>query len=777
MLPSVTPSSYPTAECHDIASYQGPINNFTCEFHANTDCIQWRYLGLTIEQVEELLNNCPVSCGIECGTVDRLTLLTTFQMYNMSTFLGPESVKIMEEAADEYLTEFVRAAEPQSRFLLTGAELTSQRIVVRRQAPGRYLRINFRSLQESRSVLRVSWSFPYLAIGLDFVDVNQYLREGLESKGFVLALQKSGDAAFRTAFIDYNLHNGTSPSPSTENEGDGDGGPSPGVLAASIILILITGGIGTLFVIFYRRDPNSVRFWKHQEPPVMSSPVQSYQSPPSTSLSFESANNAVTSFVQRMASLSPRSGSTSTDETEDGEEGGNDSKRAPLSTRDSKKELVSMEVVALPEKQEDEEDEVEEEEEHPFTGIIPPMIVIDNIDADRSQQTEPSPGTPGLKAVVPSMRIDASDSFIAALNDRSKPFDPSAFSGVLANSSVVAVDDPGGLMQSLRRQHADWFSSFRVRSSTDEEDNSSSSNHVDTVDGEEVLLDLRHAVSEGATLEAIDASTGAPVTEEVPPSKRGFLAFALKRPPSRADSNSSSPCRSVGSSPCRSIINGSPTPGLADSATTRRDYHSDDELPPIDKKRMHFTYPFFPRNKSPSKQPPTPPPTETTIPSAERPPSERPPRWMLHMRNNSRCSSAGSEGNAGEDDRVLRVFQVPRKGKFGLVIETSSLGGPNVLHVKDYSPLLGLVRPGDQIVDIGGVPTKGMSQKEIIKLLSGKGSHWGPSAIHLTVSRKIEKEKEVFDFASALESSENLPVENPDASFSTLQTIDPPSGG
>ncbi len=65
--PSDVPSAMPTLSCHDVASYRSPINNLTCEDHANTDCMQWRFLGLNITSLQELAESCPITCDIDCG--------------------------------------------------------------------------------------------------------------------------------------------------------------------------------------------------------------------------------------------------------------------------------------------------------------------------------------------------------------------------------------------------------------------------------------------------------------------------------------------------------------------------------------------------------------------------------------------------------------------------------------------------------------------------------------------------------------------------------------
>lgn len=65
--PSELPSASPSLSCHDVASYRSPINNFTCEDHANTDCTKWRHLGLNDTHLQELVENCPIACKVPCG--------------------------------------------------------------------------------------------------------------------------------------------------------------------------------------------------------------------------------------------------------------------------------------------------------------------------------------------------------------------------------------------------------------------------------------------------------------------------------------------------------------------------------------------------------------------------------------------------------------------------------------------------------------------------------------------------------------------------------------
>ena len=93
--PSISPSSAsptlgPTKQCHDVESYRSPINDLQCSHHNGTDCFQWRFLGLDSDQLEELLRSCPVSCGIDCGSLLRFQVVLKFRMFERGEFFIPK---------------------------------------------------------------------------------------------------------------------------------------------------------------------------------------------------------------------------------------------------------------------------------------------------------------------------------------------------------------------------------------------------------------------------------------------------------------------------------------------------------------------------------------------------------------------------------------------------------------------------------------------------------------------------------------------------------------
>jgi hypothetical protein len=73
-----------------------------------------------------------------------------------------------------------------------------------------------------------------------------------------------------------------------------------------------------------------------------------------------------------------------------------------------------------------------------------------------------------------------------------------------------------------------------------------------------------------------------------------------------------------------------------------------------------------------------------------------------------------------DEDGQQLIFHAPRKGKLGLVIQCIDLKGPVVTTVKTYSPLFGLILPGDRILDIDGTTTTGMTLKDVTGIMGGR---------------------------------------------------------
>lgn len=62
---SSKPTGFPSIECKDNPLYRPFDGICGCNLFIGTDCTRWEYL-LNSTEVEELYENCPVSCGIPC---------------------------------------------------------------------------------------------------------------------------------------------------------------------------------------------------------------------------------------------------------------------------------------------------------------------------------------------------------------------------------------------------------------------------------------------------------------------------------------------------------------------------------------------------------------------------------------------------------------------------------------------------------------------------------------------------------------------------------------
>jgi C-terminal processing protease CtpA/Prc len=88
-------------------------------------------------------------------------------------------------------------------------------------------------------------------------------------------------------------------------------------------------------------------------------------------------------------------------------------------------------------------------------------------------------------------------------------------------------------------------------------------------------------------------------------------------------------------------------------------------------------------------------------------------------------------------------FEAPRMGQLGLVIESNSRTGPLVHSVKDYSPLFGMVRKGDRLVEIDGRDTSQCRLLDVTRLLKVKPAAYraGSSNIRIVVARPSRQDK------------------------------------
>lgn len=130
--------------------------------------------------------------------------------------------------------------------------------------------------------------------------------------------------------------------------------------------------------------------------------------------------------------------------------------------------------------------------------------------------------------------------------------------------------------------------------------------------------------------------------------------------------------------------------------------------------------------------------------------------------NNEETPSNTSEEDYTSSDSLqpwlLYTFEAPISGKLGMIILSAKnltrnakylpsqskliQTGPTVLKIKGYSPLLGMVEPGDIIVSVDDINTQKMSTTEITTLLESKRCQSDDSKIKISV---ISKEVKPFE--------------------------------
>jgi hypothetical protein len=106
--PSFVPTISPTQLCHDYENYQSPINNLTCAAHTNTNCLSWRYLGLNMTQLKDLVDSCPQTCNIECNSFSLFNAPVSFRISRVSGFMDTSDVDSLSDFALQYVEDFVR---------------------------------------------------------------------------------------------------------------------------------------------------------------------------------------------------------------------------------------------------------------------------------------------------------------------------------------------------------------------------------------------------------------------------------------------------------------------------------------------------------------------------------------------------------------------------------------------------------------------------------------------------------------------------------------------
>lgn len=308
-------------------------------------------------------------------------------------------------------------------FSLTGAELVAQHPIVSRQAVGSGLR---RSLQQPsatqsqrlqlRIVLRIEGFWidrPQLEVSAKVL--TELLLKGVDSDGFTAEVRTSHTFFAHTEASSAAQAEQRPPEPVPQETKQ----VSSSMVAVSVIAAVTVcasfGGAVLYHRSLIRRRPTV----STKDVPQASETPHSHAAPASV-YSFENLSPTGSSaglglFVPVFSSRSRDS--TSPDSSQ---------KHSHESNQDAN-EAESHES--------SQEAPVDTDEAHPLSGIIPPMIVIDNIDEAGHCPTENMRCVVSSqnKAIVPTKRLGASPAFIEALNSghKSQERDPSALADAM----------------------------------------------------------------------------------------------------------------------------------------------------------------------------------------------------------------------------------------------------------------------------------------------------------------------------------------------------------
>ena len=569
---------------------------------------------------------------------------------------------------------------------------------------------------QTSSALLVDVEFRGFSINLDKVTIDSLLRDGLFSPAFTLALQLSGESTYKNTEVDVIGGVQTTRSQSEESSRN----VSAGGISAAILGSVAIVAAGTFYFFQTRKTNNKNKAFVRENQSAFNnlpagSPNQSVLSPAS-SFSFDAASNLMSRMTRIVTSFSPRSSNFDEDATKSAEMTNSESSQSSKNAETSPIN-ISAEDNMIEEGNEEESDEDDDEQDngvHPYTGIIPPMIVIDRIDSDPDVYIEDAAPQPKkVRTIVPSMRLAASSDLIAALNDRSKPFDPDTFSSFIESNTTIGedVDEIVGSASGDKLQIKGGGSSFNLFSSGDDDENDENSQSSNAECSDEVFDRLRN----GAPTESDDTPQGTGMARLDLRSRHPFNIPLMARPPRvPSEGSAKNSPRSANTSPV-----------ISREKSTSDGYHSDDtaakeraskrDVPSF----LHSLWAKSPHNRNY----PSAPKSDTSGESSFK-------RWASHRRS----SSKGSYGTLGslEEEGALLTFHAP-KGQLGLVIECSTESSPIIAKVKDYSPLLDQVLPGDKIVMIDTTPTDKMGMSDVMSLLEGRSNR--ATSVRLKVFR------------------------------------------
>ncbi|CAJ1955701.1 unnamed protein product [Cylindrotheca closterium] len=722
--PSTIPSSSPTLTCHDKADYRSPINGLTCLDHTGTECYQWRNIGLNTSALGDLINNCPETCNIPCGSFLDFSIPVSYQLTGLPGLLDDLSKLSLEQVSSDYIIAYLSDASEEI-FELDTVELKSQSFATHERLLRRSLQaIHQQAKATSQRVIRkeivvVTVVFDGFSIGLDYETISEILVSGIQSTGFALALQES-DPFFKKAVISSAVD--TKDTTIHEPVDEEREGPS-----SATVLVSILGVIGLVTALMFAiANRERLKDWwiqKRLERSNSSDLDASYQgrprivsidmiargipesnfervlsrmktiiarlrpnvsdglqkmygasSPPQNSasqasrLSHQGSPNNVASLLSFDASASNSIRRLITSITPTGSKSSTEPDDSSGSLGKEQKPFDPLRI-ASPMSEVSEESN---EPEHPLSKVIPPMIVIDNIEDDT---TSGEVGKTREQNMVPGRCVQASNEIKFALTDRS-----TAPVMMFNFPELNAWQNYDELPRSL--------SPIGLMDSESEAGTSCASTPANSIT--QIAEISRFGVLGGHEFETDDPPVFSPLHLSSSASETTFdfavdaaddVSIELMARQSSSEENSGHEMR-VGS--------GHERVGLINSIWAM----------------------------SPSSA------MKGTLMSTKKAASVKSNLFKRRFSNSSdraldSPSDVAKSGSPREECSRF-MFEAPRTSKLGLEIDSRDDSGPFVHSVKDYSPLFGQIKSGDKICEIDGQNQQGSNPREVMQLLSAK---------------------------------------------------------
>ena len=435
VMPSALPSSSPTIACHDHQSYRSPINGLTCEDHRGTNCVYWRVLGLNTTELKELIEKCPETCQIPCGSFVQFSISLGFTISKVPGLMDASTKNDLEIVTEKHLLAFIRKKlNRKSTFDFDKVELVSQ--ALHQERMNRHS--NLRRLQTSGTGTTVSievrMEFEGFTIGISTSEASKLLISGIDSETFTVALE-----AVDEFFVHAIISSAGEQKVPYQTRHESNKGASPAAVVLVMLFSISVLTFGVWLWIHHRRsgkwlpecrvvsrvlsrygnddDFESRSPLRHGAMGTFSmSSLPSLQNifslnNPKTILSFDDSRASTQqarngSPLLRLFAGLGLSRSISPNQFDDS---GHQNSHSPVDEN-----ILVQGGISLSRSQEGDEIVTE----HPLSNIIPPMIVIDHIDNETNLELHQATKVVYVKQSAPQVpvrRMEASNSFLSAL--------------------------------------------------------------------------------------------------------------------------------------------------------------------------------------------------------------------------------------------------------------------------------------------------------------------------------------------------------------------------